>query len=859
MPPSKPQDARVPAAVRDAAIEKDLTYARAELAMEAAGIGCWETDPATGEAIFDERAREIFGLPAGAALDTEQFLSLLAEDDRDRVRGLIDQAFDPAGSGGYRAEYRVTGRADGRLRWISAIGKVLFDREAPRRMIGTVMDITEPRLAEEKLHESEALRILAMDAAKIGAWETDLATLALKGDLRAMSLLGHPGEAEIDFATWLACMHPDDRARVVETVAAAQKTPEVDTFELETRLIHPHDGRETWVAGTGKVFFEKGRAVRMLGTIADVTERRRAEAALHESEARRTLAMEAADIGAWELDLPTGILHADIRAWRSAGADEARGIPIADWLMLLHPDDRPGLEAAMTAALDPAGPGGYDREVRVTGPGDLPERWLAIRARAFFEEGKAVRFLGTSMNVTQRKHAEAALRESEARRALAMEAADIGSWELDARTGILSGDARTQRLTGAPQETMPLAEWFARVHPEDLAHAEAKLAQALDPTGDGYLDIEERAILPGGLPEQWLSIRGKAVFEGGQATRVFGTVANVTERRRAETALRESEARRNLAMEAADIGAWDIDPRTGILKGDARAWRLVVVDEHPEGMPLEQWMTLVHPDDLARVEEGVAKALDPTGDGSYDQEYRVIVPGPAEVWLAIKGKAFFEDGEAVRFLGTTMNVTERKRVELHRELLVNELNHRVKNSLATTQAIAMLTLLADEDPERAKASFIARIGALARAHDVLTRRNWEGADLAEVVENALTPFASSRVSVDGPRVRLWPKAALALSSSLFELATNAARHGALSSETGKVAIAWSLVEDDFRLSWRECGGPPVTAPRRRGFGSRLIQQGLAGELGAKVDLDFAPKGLIFTMSASRIDLQGPDA
>ncbi len=204
-------------------------------------------------------------------------------------------------------------------------------------------------------------------------------------------------------------------------------------------------------------------------------------------------------------------------------------------------------------------------------------------------------------------------------------------------------------------------------------------------------------------------------------------------------------------------------------------------------------------------------------------------------------------------------ITERKRADEHREILVGELNHRVKNTLAVVQSIASQTLGNASSIEDARAAFGSRLMNLAKAHDVLTRENWAGADLADIVIDTVKPHAGgeSRFQIDGPHVRLGPNAALAVAMALHELCTNAAKYGALSTEEGRVDIVWRLDGDgtDRRLSlrWSESEGPPVTSPTRKGFGSRLIQQVLATELGGKVRVAYDPSGVVCTIDAPMPD------
>jgi len=194
-------------------------------------------------------------------------------------------------------------------------------------------------------------------------------------------------------------------------------------------------------------------------------------------------------------------------------------------------------------------------------------------------------------------------------------------------------------------------------------------------------------------------------------------------------------------------------------------------------------------------------------------------------------------------------IEERERAQQRQQLLIHELNHRVKNILAMVQAICAQTLSNAATPEGAQQALDQRLQALARAHDVLTRESWHGAELTDIIAGAVAPYEASpglRIRTSGQPVRLEPKAAVTLALVLHELATNAVKYGALSAEEGWVSLDWSVTPDpdglDLQLTWAEHGGPPVQPPRRRGFGVRLIARSLAAEQGA-AELIYAPEGV----------------
>ncbi len=185
------------------------------------------------------------------------------------------------------------------------------------------------------------------------------------------------------------------------------------------------------------------------------------------------------------------------------------------------------------------------------------------------------------------------------------------------------------------------------------------------------------------------------------------------------------------------------------------------------------------------------------------------------------------------------------------KLMIDELNHRVKNTLATVQSIAMQTARSHADPRSFAEGFQARLMALSHTHDLLTRSHWEGADLRDILQHETDAHGSQRVTLNGPAVALNPAAALSLGMIFHELATNAAKYGALSVAGGRVMVDWSVANQTSRrltMSWRELDGPPVTAPDRRGFGSRLIERNVRHDLAGEVELSYAPDGFVAEIS-----------
>jgi len=211
------------------------------------------------------------------------------------------------------------------------------------------------------------------------------------------------------------------------------------------------------------------------------------------------------------------------------------------------------------------------------------------------------------------------------------------------------------------------------------------------------------------------------------------------------------------------------------------------------------------------------------------------------------------DGLAVGVFVEGADVTDRIQAERQQKLLLDELNHRVKNTLANVQSIAAQTLRGNPDPKAFRETFEARILALSATHDILTASNWRGAQLRDVLAVEFGPYGPERYRFDGPDVALSANEALTLGLLFHELTTNAAKYGALSCAEGCVRIRWTAEHGELALTWTEQGGPPVVAPLRRGFGSRLIERSLQGDIGGEAAIEFQPEGLICRI---RLPLRG---
>ncbi len=300
-----------------------------------------------------------------------------------------------------------------------------------------------------------------------------------------------------------------------------------------------------------------------------------------------------------------------------------------------------------------------------------------------------------------------------------------------------------------------------------------------------------------------------------------------------------------LAVWASRMGAFDWDLTTDTLyvsEQNARMFGgtrgLIAVDGRDQGFGA------VHPDDMERVRAAVAEAVR-TGQ-PYKVEHRILRPNDGKtVWVMTAGTPLADaSGKITRIIGVTQDISEVKAAEAQRETLVAELDHRVKNVLASVQSLALQSARKSPSIDAFLKTFSGRLKAMASAHTLLTATRWRGAAVAHIVNAELGGLAPGQTRWEGPDILLTPRATNALALALHELATNAVKFGALSNDQGRVNVRWQMNDDGgFRLDWTESGGPLVTAPSRDGFGATLLNKVTGRELGGEVVVDFLATGV----------------
>ncbi|WP_137389408.1 PAS domain-containing sensor histidine kinase [Rhodoligotrophos defluvii] len=474
---------------------------------------------------------------------------------------------------------------------------------------------------------------------------------------------------------------------------------------------------------------------------------------------------------------------------------------------------------------------------------------VLITSNSRFIDGKFVNTRCFTTDVTDLHEAEVARRESEERLAATYNAATVGIAEIDETGRFLRVNPMLCRISGWSREELLERSFLDLTHPDDVEQDAALYSQQVRGEIDSYA-IHKRYVRQNG-EHIHVDVFSSSVRDENDRFR-YGVrvVQDVTERRIANERLRQSERHTRELLEALPAAVYTTDAegritfynqaavelsgRTPKLGSDqwCVTWRLYT----PDGVPLPHdqcpMAVSLREGRPIRGVEAVAERPDGT---------RVpFLPYPTPLLDA--------DGKVVGAINMLVDISERKKAEMRQKVLIDELNHRVKNTLATVQALTRQTARHAAGTQDFVETLEARLMALSRAHDLLTRRHWQGANLADLLGEVIAPYVGlpNRLRIGGPPVDLSPRVAVAMTMACNELATNTAKYGALSRPGGILTVQWDVERSAkgavLNLTWLEAGGPPVSPPARPGFGMRLLARCIEADLGGTVDLKFDPEG-----------------
>ena len=415
---------------------------------------------------------------------------------------------------------------------------------------------------------------------------------------------------------------------------------------------------------------------------------------------------------------------------------------------------------------------------------------------------------------------------------------------------------RWREFTGLSGEQFLGNGWEVAIHPDDLPQVREHWHRSIS-TGQAY-EWEYRVRTAAGDYEWFLSRAIPIQDLTGKITRWFGTSTNINAQKTAEEAVRMLESQYRLALEAADLGIWQIDLEKRLITWDEGSCALYHLPHNGlYSLTLEEAWAMIHPDDVEEVKGRIAAAAAPESDGKYDSQYRAILPDGRLRWFRSHGQALYTNEgssyRAISLYGVVSDITERHALEEGQKLLTRELNHRVKNLFAIANGMVSMTARTAKDTKDMANALRGRLSALSRAHELVQPASasemGEGPDVefARLIEAVLEPYrqaGQNKIAIEGPSVLVGSNTTTSLALVLHELATNAAKYGCLSCAEGELVIRWAVQDENVDLLWTESGGPSIESPPTfEGFGTQLSQRSIAGQLGGALEREWRTEGL----------------
>jgi PAS domain S-box-containing protein len=567
-----------------------------------------------------------------------------------------------------------------------------------------------------------------------------------------------------------------------------------------------------------------------------------AQAALRASEEQLETIFANAAVGLSEIAPDGRFLRANDELCRILGRSREEVLRLTAF-DVTHPDDVAPSLAAIAESKRTDQPASLDK--RYLRP-DGTSVWANSRVRRLQHgPGQPGTQLAVTADLTERRAAEERVRDSEARLRLALDASRMGVWTYDPGADRFEFDDRAAAIGGVePIGALPALSVMALFHPDDVGLVQARLVEALDPHGSGWNEAEVRFVHPDGSIH-WAHARAQAVCDSdGQARwniRLLGTLVDITDRKRAESALRESEARFRAVANLVPGFLWSSD-LAGRATWLSERW-FEYTGQSQENALGDGWQQVVHPEDREGTMESFVRIAD---EGiQYSHEYRLRGKDGTYRWFMVRAEPIKDaSGHITQCYGAVTDIHEPHELQQRQAVMVDELQHRTRNLLTVVRSIAQQTMTRTGPTEQFREQFNDRLAALSRVQGLLSRSDQEPVTIRALIQTELDALAATsmreRVALEGPRIVLRKASVQTLALALHELATNARKYGALACEQGELRVSWDTYtaeagEQRLSLTWLEEGISYLEegSPIRRGYGRELIEKALPYALKAR--------------------------
>lgn len=644
-------------------------------------VGGWEFNVDTMEQNWTEEVYRIHEVEMDFNPNVNEGINFYSDESRPIIEQAVERILifgEP-----FDLELEII-TAKGNLRKVHSIGKADFEN---RRIYGFFQDITDRKLAEEKLRENQVLLTQVLNSEPDSIFAVDLNYCLLINNQRHQEVLVETGGHQL---------------RVGESIFADDYKQEVldfwkglynrafkgEVFKIELEWTYTDGLQHSTENNFAPLRDTSGNIIGALVLIHDITERKTAENEIKKLNERITTATKASQVGIWDWEIQNNRLTWDDQMYVLYGVkkDEFAGA-YETWVNGLHPDDREFSTSQTQLAL--SGEKDYDTEFRVVWPNGTI-RYCKAKGEVFRnEKGEPIRMLGVNYDITERILIEKELQESEEYLKLGYETANLGIWKNDLTTMTVEFDERARSHYGFEESVVMLSEVIARIHPDDMSRLVAEIEKATAPTGSGRYSTEYRVIHPDGT-ERWLHIGVRVIYGGeGEKRRSvmgFGTSLDITERKQREETLRKLEYVLSEGQKIAHVGTFEFIVETQTTNWSAEEYAIYGLDPGEPSPPYEIMLAkCIHPDDADLLHQTFSIALQ--SNSVYELEHRIIRPDGSIRWVFDRAKPYFDhSGKLVRYVGTTLDITERKQTEEDIRKLNEELEQRVLDRTAQLEA-----------------------------------------------------------------------------------------------------------------------------------------------------------------------------